>query len=228
MPTIEEWEQALVTSRRVLVESSPTLIAEVAARHAKKDEQRNANGQQVPPRKVILTPVNEFAPERMIDIVPAHLLHRLGVATTPPIENLADICSTWAYLRYLWAFEIPPLGAPNPLLRLSEDARGIDFHQKGLLSDQIGVGMAALLLGEYLNAPLPVDVSVAMDDPAWPIVQQYEASPDYISSTLLKPPCSLWSVREPSLPDPMHSNSFAVERSRFHHWHLLAGPIRRR
>jgi hypothetical protein len=63
---------------------------------------------------------------------------------------------------------------------LSEEARNIDFHQKGLLSDQIGVGMAALLMGQYLDAPLPVDVSIAMDDPTWPIVQQYDASPDYI------------------------------------------------
>jgi hypothetical protein len=108
------------------------------------------------------------------------MLHRLGVVTTPAVENLADICSTWAYFRYLWAFEIPSAGATNPLLRLSDAARQIDFHQKGLLSDQIGVGMAALLLGIYLNAPLAADVSVAMDDPAWPIDLQYDTSPDYL------------------------------------------------
>jgi hypothetical protein len=100
--------------------------------------------------------------------------------TTPAIENLADISSTWAYLRYLWAFDIPPAKTVNPLLRLSEAARNIDFHQKGLLSDQIGVGMAAVLMGSYLGAPLAADVSVAMDDPAWPIELQYDASPDYL------------------------------------------------
>ncbi len=63
---------------------------------------------------------------------------------------------------------------------MSEAARNIDFHQKGLLSDQIGVGMAALLLGIYLNAPLAADVSVAMDDPTWPIDLEYETSPDYL------------------------------------------------
>jgi hypothetical protein len=180
MPTLEEWEQALVTPRRVSVESSLELLAEVERRHVAKDAKRNAAGQAIPPRKGALTPVDEFAPEVVIEIVPAHMLHRLGVATTPPIENLADICSTWAHLRYLWAFEVPPPGATHPPLRLSADARNIDFHQKGLLSDQIGIGMAAMLLGQYLDAPLPVDVSVAMSDPAWPIVQQHDASPDYI------------------------------------------------
>jgi hypothetical protein len=180
MPTLEEWEQALVTPRRVSVESSTELVAEVEKRHIDKDAKRNAAAQAIPPRKATLAPVEEFAPELVIEITPAHLLHRLGVATTPPVENLADICSTWAYLRYLWAFEVPSVGTTNPPLRLSASARDIDFHQKGLLSDQIGVGMAASLLGEYLNAPLPVDVSVAMDDPAWPVVQQYDASPDYI------------------------------------------------
>jgi len=102
------------------------------------------------------------------------------VVTTPAVENLADICSTWAYLRYLWAFDIPAAGVVDPDLRLSDAARGIDFHQKGLLSDQIGVGMAAMLMGMYLNAPLATDVSVAMDDPAWPIDLQYDTSPDYL------------------------------------------------
>jgi hypothetical protein len=65
-------------------------------------------------------------------------------------------------------------------LRLSPAAKNIDFHQKGLLSDQIGVGIAAWLMGSYLGAPLAADVSVAMDDPAWPIALQYESSPDYL------------------------------------------------
>jgi len=115
-----------------------------------------------------------------LPVVPTYMLLRLGVVTTPVVENLADICSTWAYFRYLWAFDIPAQGTIDPVLRLSEAARNIDFHQKGLLSDQVGVGMAALLLGTYLNAPLAADVSVAMDDPSWPIDLQYEASPDYL------------------------------------------------
>jgi hypothetical protein len=180
MPTLEEWEQALATPRRVIVESSPKLLGEIAQRHQRKDAWRQQRGRPVPGRKDNLVAVAAFAPQRELEIVPAVLLHRLGVVTTPAIENLADICSTWAYLRYLWSFDIPAQNTVNPPLRLSEAARNIDFHQKGLLSDQIGVGMAAVLLGTYLSAPLAADVSVAMDDPAWPIDLQYETSPDYL------------------------------------------------
>lgn len=180
MPTLEEWRSAIVTPRRVTVESSPRLIQQVDDRHTAKDAQRQQTGKPIPARKPALTAVAQFSPQREIEIVPLDLLHRLGVVTTPPVENLADICSTWAYFRYLWAFEIPYQGAPSPRLRLSEAARSIDFHQKGLLSDQIGVGMAALLLGSYLDAPLAADVSVALEDDNWPIDLQYDSSPDYL------------------------------------------------
>ncbi len=180
MPTLDEWEQALSRPRLVRVESSQGLLQEVRQRHSKKDAKRQQSGQAIPPRKDNITVVPAFDPTLDVPVIPAYLLHRLGVVTTPQIENLADICSTWAYFRYLWAFDIPSAGEASPTLRLSDAARNIDFHQKGLLSDQIGVGMAALLLGIYLNAPLAADVSVAMDDPTWPIDLEYETSPDYI------------------------------------------------
>jgi hypothetical protein len=180
MPTLEEWQQALAAPRRVVVESSSSLVEEVRQQHKKKDAKRQEAGQPIPPRKDTLAVVPVFSPEKSVDIIPAYMLNRLGVVTTPAIENLADICSTWAYFRYLWAFEIPPTIGTTPLLRLSQAAREIDFHQKGLLSDQIGVGMAAVLLGMYLNAPLAADVAVAMNDPAWPIELQYDTSPDYL------------------------------------------------
>ncbi|MGA9068859.1 MAG: hypothetical protein WB424_01305 [Terracidiphilus sp.] len=181
MPTLAEWEQALTVPRRVIVESSQNLVQQVQQRHARKDAQRK-QGQPAPPRKNNLTVVQTFAPELAVPVVPAYLLHRLGVVTTPSVENLADISSTWAYLRYLWAFRIPEAGERNPLLRLSEEARRIDFHQKALLSDEIGVGMAAVLLGTYFNAPLAVDVSIAMQEPTWQrqIVPQNDSSPDYL------------------------------------------------
>jgi len=180
MPTLEEWQQALATPRYVYAVSSPELLQEIQQLHLKKDAERQQSGQTIPPRKNTLSEVAALAPTRQLPIVPAYMLHRLGVVTTPAVENLADICSTWAYFRYLWAFDIPQAGTVNPLLRLSEAARNIDFHQKGLLSDQIGVGMAAWLLGSYLNAPLAADVTVAMDDPAWPVDLQYDTSPDYL------------------------------------------------
>jgi len=180
MPTLQEWQQALTVPRQVVVESSPQLIDEVRQRQVTKNADRRARRQVVPSYKTALTGVTQFAPRREVSVVPVYLLHRLGVITTPAIENLADICSGWAYLRYLWAFQIPPATVTRRALRLSDAAKGIDFHQKGLLSDQIGVGMAGVLLGTYLNAPLAADVSVAMNDPAWPIDLEYKSSPDYL------------------------------------------------
>ena len=180
MPTLEQWEQALATPRSVKVESSPRLLQQVQERHRIRDEKSDRAGKPRTPRKDNLALVDSFNPVRDAQIVPVYLLHRLGVVTTPQIDNLADICSTWAYLRYLWAFDIPTPGSINPPLRLSQAAQQIDFHQKALLSDQIGVGMAAFLLGDYLNAPLSIDVDVAVKDPFWPIDLQYKTSPDYI------------------------------------------------
>jgi hypothetical protein len=180
MPTLEEWEQALAAPRRVHVESSPSLLQEVQKRNARNDAKRQQLGKAIPARKNTLSAVSAFAPQQVLEVVPAYILHRLGVVTTPAVENLADICSTWAYIRYLWAFDIPAPGTVNAILRLSDAAKNIDFHQKGLLSDQIGVGMSAFLLGTYLNAPLAADVSVAMGDPAWPIDLRHDTSPDYL------------------------------------------------
>ena len=121
MPTLEEWEQALSRPRLVRVESSQGLLQEVRQRHSKKDAKRQQNGQAIPPRKDNIKVVPAFDPTLDVPVIPAYLLHRLGVVTTP--ENLADICSTWAYFRYLWAFDIPFAGEASPTLRLSDAAR---------------------------------------------------------------------------------------------------------
>jgi hypothetical protein len=179
MPTLQEWQQALTVPRYVPVESSPSLIQRVEQRLNRRDADRVRRGKQLEPRKAVITAVPTFAPQRDIPVVPQYLLQRLSVVTTPAVENLADICSWWAYFRYLWAFEIPVLGGIGSL-RLSQAARNIDFHQKALLSDQMGIAMTAVLLGDYLGAPLAADVSVAMRDPMWPIDLQFESSPDYL------------------------------------------------
>ena len=179
MPTLQEWQQALTIPRYVRVESSPDLIHRINQRLHRRDADRIRRGKPLEPRKAVVSAVPTFAPQRDIPIVPQYLLQRLSVVTTPAIENLVDICSWWAYFRYLWAFDIPvPRGVSS--LRLSQAARDIDFHQKGLLSDQIGIGVTAVLLGDYLGAPLAADVSVAMRDPSWPIGLQFESSPDYL------------------------------------------------
>jgi hypothetical protein len=164
----------------VIVESSQALVQEVLRQHALKNAERQQKGQPAALRKNTISRVPAFDPELAVSVVPAYLLHRLGVVTTPSIENLADICSTWARLRYLWAFEVPQSGDQNPVLRLSNEATRIDFHQKALLSDEIGVGMAAVLLGTHFDSPLAVDVSIAMQDENWQIGLQNNSSPDYL------------------------------------------------
>jgi hypothetical protein len=153
MPTLDEWQRALAEPRRVYIESSATLINAVQAKHTASDGQLAQTGKTPLPRKQNLTVVAPFSPSAQIDLVPAFLLNRLGVVTTPQVENLADLSAMWANLRYLWAFDIPMAGAAGTIpLRLSEEAKRIDFHQKSVLSDQIGVGMAAVLLQTNFDA----------------------------------------------------------------------------
>jgi len=178
VPTLDQWVNALATERTVTIESSPGLLAEIQSKQNRRDAILQQKGEVLVPRKMNLAPGPNLPPLQVIGVAPIHLLHRLGVVTTPPVPNLADICSTWAYFRYLWAFELPD-GRPDDRLRLSQSAKTIDFHQKGLMSDQIGVGMAALLMGVLFDAPDAVDVDVAMDDPIWPI-ELGSSRPDYI------------------------------------------------
>jgi len=89
------------------------------------------------------------------------MLHALGRITTPPISELVDLSSTWAEIRYIWAFR-PNLRNLNPTsLRLSDAARALDFHQKTLLSDEFGVGFAAYYMARFEGATDPVDVFIA-------------------------------------------------------------------
>jgi hypothetical protein len=178
MPTLDEWEQALVTPQRVIVESSQSLIAEVQTLQHVADAKKQEAGKPASLRKPNLTTVATFSPSRDILLTPAYLLQRVGWVTTPAVENLADICSYWAYIRYLWAFKTPV--NPGDKLRLSDVARSIDFHQKSLMSDQIGVGMAAVLMGDYLEAPIATDVDIALKNPVWQMTKDDDAAPDYL------------------------------------------------
>jgi hypothetical protein len=89
------------------------------------------------------------------------MLHALGRITTPPITELIDLSSTWAEIRYLWAFV--PNFESNRLraLRLNPTVKGLDFHQKTLLSDEFGVGFGAYFMTVCAQASNPVDVFLA-------------------------------------------------------------------
>lgn len=173
MPSAEQWRDALLVPRELTIESSSELLSAIRDKQIRKKTMSRA--------KRSLTAVDQFEPSLKVSVAPIQLLHRLGIVTTPIIPNLTDICSTWAYIRYLWAFEMPN-GKPKERLRLSAAALDIDFHQKGLMSDQIGVGMAALIMEQYFNAPHAADVSIVAKERILPVELAGGASPDYLFS----------------------------------------------
>jgi hypothetical protein len=178
MPSAQEWFNALTVPREVKINSSPTLIGEVQQRQQSRAADAQRRGKQPPVFKGPLTTVPQFDPHALIHVTPLTLLHALGEATTPPIPNLASLSATWASWRYVWAFSLPR-GNPSRM-RLSRIARNIDFHQKGLLSDEIGVGMAAYLMSNYFGTPRSVDISIAVRSRRWPVIQTLSTSPDYL------------------------------------------------
>jgi hypothetical protein len=92
---------------------------------------------------------------------PVDMLHALGRITTPPVTELIDLSSTWAEIRYLWAFLPNFDGRRLRSLRLNSTVKDLDFHQKTLLSDEFGVGFAAYFMAVCARATDPVDVFVA-------------------------------------------------------------------
>ncbi len=98
---------------------------------------------------------------------------------SPGARTYADISSTWAVLRYVWAFDAP---APGKIgnLKLSDTARELDRHQKTLLSDQMGIGMAKYVMSRFFGVHKALDVSVALLDVSrWAAIQTFARSPDY-------------------------------------------------
>jgi hypothetical protein len=106
------------------------------------------------------TSVIRFQNPIVESISPLNLLHSIGIITTPIIPNMVDISSTWAIIRYFWAF-----GGFRNTLSLSPVAKKIDFHQKGMLSDEIGVGMVYWIMHKFFNAISHIDVDVALRNP---------------------------------------------------------------
>ncbi len=179
MPTPLEWANALTTPRLVTIDSSQALLAWIRTRQERHNAGLLARGHPPALPKGPLAVVPQFDPRLTVTLTPMSLLHRLGVITTPVVPNLTDISAVWAYIRYLWAFA-PPAGTQTDALRLSDAALGIDFHQKALMSDQIGIGMAAVVMERYFDAPDVADVAVVVDDRVLPVELTNVASPDYL------------------------------------------------
>ena len=170
LPSIDEWEMALAFERVVEIEANQTLADQVNALTGSASFSNS-------PKKAI--PVAAGTMPTQFLVAPGELLFSIGRVTDPRIDNLADIASTWARLRYLWAFEPSAAGFG---LCLSGPAMTIGYHQRALLSDEVGCGMAHLIANRYFGATGPaIDAEAALDGFApFPVERQYSTAPDYI------------------------------------------------
>jgi len=169
MPTLEEWEAALSTPRYIKVDSTNSLAQTIN----RLPDSISFTGR---PKKASGLPI--FSPPKTIKITPLEILRALGRISTPKIENLTDLSSTWANIRYIWAF-VPDQYPSN--LRLSNYAQRIDPHQKTILSDEIGIGIASCIIERYFGGLNPIDVQIALQNHVISgLSSQYTTSPDYI------------------------------------------------
>jgi DNA gyrase inhibitor GyrI len=171
-----DWLDAQTEQRTISILSNQNLLNDVR----EKQQDRRDNGYTGPAKRGQL--VNRFSPFVEDTLAPAELLHAVGRITTPIIGNLADLSTTWAMTRYLWAF------SPNrDSLGLSRIAKNIDSHQKSILSDELGVGMAWWVMKNHFDAKQRIDVEVALDNPSIRQALNFDevesvgkASPDYL------------------------------------------------
>ena len=178
---------ALTRLRRVLqshytvrLRSDQRLLNRVNGQIARRAQKCVAKGQTPPVTKRVPSFVASVQARPQWTIRAISLLHKIGTLTTPAWVNLAQLSASWATRRYFWAIADGNGGQQD--FRLSEDARRLDFHQKTLLSDEMGVGFAGLLAEEILNASSFADVSKALDDPTvhQDVQQVGTAQPDYL------------------------------------------------
>ena len=160
MPTVAHWLQALSRNYHINLQSSKSLCDEVLVRQRRRDQERRESRRRPVEAKGLVAWPSLGRQERVL-VRPVDLLHAIGRITTPPVTELIDLSSTWAEIRYLWAFQ------PNfdsrfvRSLRLSRTVKELDFHQKTLLSDEFGIGFAAHYMMTFERATDPVDAFIA-------------------------------------------------------------------
>jgi hypothetical protein len=178
---LQRLRRILNATHRVRVESSDSLVAKVNREIAARRQRLQAKGAPIPDFKTP-TVLAALQGSRDWDIRAIDLLHKIGFLTTPGWlnVNMAKLSASWATRRYFWTIAEPL--PTNTAFRLSEDARQMDFHQKTLLSDEFGVGMAGLLMEQFLGAASFIDISVALNAPEayQNIDREGSAQPDYL------------------------------------------------
>ncbi len=160
MPTVLEWQQALSHEYQLSIESTAELCNEVWRRQQLRRRKRRASGRQ-PIASKNLIPWPPSGQRQTVLVRPIELLHHLGQITTPPITELVDLSSTWAEIRYVWAFRPNFDSRFKRSLRLNDAVKRLDFHQKTLLSDEFGIAFAAFYMDRFEKATDPIDAFVA-------------------------------------------------------------------
>jgi hypothetical protein len=183
--------QTLGNRYEVSVESSSTLISSVQNRISRR---RSATSQSGASTSLKSPAVHQpLRGNRRFSLRAIDLLRKIGEMTTPYGINDFELSSSWATLRYFWAINSSAnRGGRVQRLYLSDDARYSDFHQKGLLSDEFGLGFAGLVAERVLGTTAICDVSAALDDPGnfQDISRQGRKEPDYL----------MWNDNDPSSP----------------------------
>lgn len=158
-PTKQQWIQSLRQEAWIEVDSSDDLVKNVNAAvtglsaKAKKEV------------KTKLAPIGALQGVSPFSVAPIHLLHALAKVTTPAVPNLAAFSASWAERRYIWAFDPSRKGA-RPRLRLSQYSRRLDFHQKTLLSDDLGVAVACYVMETFFPVAEIANATTAVESRA--------------------------------------------------------------
>jgi hypothetical protein len=163
----------------VRLDSSAGIVQKVQQQIAARQASFQAKGKQPPLAKTpAAVPTVANTPRLVIRAI--DLLRKIGELTTPSWANMAALSASWATRRYFWA--IANASGPGRPLLLNDDVKEMDFHQKTLLSDEFGMGMAGLVVERLFNAAQFIDVSVALRDPV--LYQDVRAAattqPDYL------------------------------------------------
>jgi len=155
-PTLQQWANSLYQVAWIEMESSVELVQEINAAVAALAAEAHAES------KPALSPIAALQQIDRFRVAPINLLHALGKVTAPPVPNLAAFSATWAERRYIWVFD-PVRPGPDPWLRLSSFTERLDFHQKTLLSADLGVAVACYVMETFFPIAETADATSAVE-----------------------------------------------------------------